>query len=140
MTDTFRSKIDGWLLLTLAAALLLPMLAPALMLMNGVAIPRSAALIFAGTVILTACLPLWIIFGTSYRIEGGTLRIRSGPIRWNIPVNSITAVGPSRSWLAGPALSLDRLEISHGAGARIMVSPEDQAGFIAALRRSGAPV
>ena len=71
---------------------------------------------------------------TYYQIEGDTLTIRSGLIRWRVPIREITSVTPSRSPASSPALSLDRLRIAYGSSKSILVSPEDRDRFVAALR------
>ena len=72
------------------------------------------------------------------RIEDGELLIRSGPMRWRIPVQDIRRIEASRSWLSSPALSLDRLRIHHcratGRMRQVLVSPRDRQGFVQALQ------
>jgi len=74
-----------------------------------------------------------ILRSTYYRIDGGTLVIRSSVFSWRVPVADIRSITPTRSALSSPALSLDRLRIDYGRKA-IMVSPEDPKRFIEALR------
>jgi hypothetical protein len=59
--------------------------------------------------------------------------VRSGPLRARLPIASIRRISRSSTLLAGPALSLRRLEVDHGKYDTAIVSPHDQAGFIAAL-------
>ena len=75
----------------------------------------------------------WFFRSTYYQIDGGTLLIRSGLIRWRVPIREITSVTPTRSPASSPALSLDRLRIDYGRKA-ILISPEDRERFIAMLR------
>ena len=102
--------------------------------------PALANVALAGGIFLLAvALPLWLLLGTFYRIDDEHLRIRSGPFRWTIRLRDITSVRPSRSPISSPALSLDRLEITYGAGQRILVSPRDHGAFIAAIGQAHEP-
>ena len=81
-----------------------------------------------------ACFLLWILYGTSYAFSPGGLHIRSGPFGILVPLAQIDSVVPSRNVLSSPACSLDRLLISYRQGRRkVLVSPEDKAGFLQAL-------
>lgn len=88
-------------------------------------------------VVIVVTLLLFTIFkSTYYVIAGDTLRIVSGPFKWNIPVADIVGVTPSRNPLSSPALSMDRLKISYGKRKFVLVSPEDKAGFIRAVEQA----
>jgi hypothetical protein len=131
MTQRFRSGID------------------AKSVAMGVGVPMSLALVFIangllfGAPLWWALLPLmlavavfvWLLASTSYAFEGTTLRVRSGPFRWRIPLEQIFAVGETDSVRSAPAMSMDRLEIRFADGDRMLVSPRDKAGFLAELRR-----
>lgn len=129
----FRSKIDTWLscVLVIAAAIALWAAAATVRQGSGTGLPVSIVVVLIGAV-----LPMWILLGTVYSIESGTLRIRSGPFSWRIPVASITSVEPSRSPVSSPALSLERLRVEYGAGKSILVSPVDRQAFIAAIEHA----
>ena len=75
----------------------------------------------------------WLFRTTYYVIEGDTLVIRSGLIRWRVPIREITSVTPTRNAMSSPALSLDRLRIAYGSK-WILVSPENRERFVAMLR------
>ena len=64
-----------------------------------------------------------------------TLRVVSGPLTWQVPVDEITRVRDSRSVLSSSALSIDRLKISYNRYDELLISPRDKAGFIVALQR-----
>src|ERR1051326_3486295 len=106
----FKSKVDSWL----------------------------AAVVFGIVIAVIIAFNTWLFRNTDYRIENETLHIRSAFIRWNVPIRDIVSVVPTRSALSSPALSLDRLQITwrkSGGEGIILVSPEDQRGFLEALRR-----
>ena len=77
-----------------------------------------------------------IFRNTYYEIVGTELLVRSGPLKWTIPVAEIQDITPSRNILSAPALSLDRLKIRFGKRAFILVSPEDKDGFLRAIREA----
>ena len=130
---TFASKVDAWLAALLLGSVLLVIVAVASAWPRA-ASPAMAAVLIA-TLVLGAGLPLWIVAATGYRVEGGDLLIRSGPMRWRIAVDDIRKIEPSRSWLSSPALSLDRLCIHHGRAGRVLVSPRHKDAFVQALLR-----
>jgi len=86
------------------------------------------------TVALAAVLVEWVMFSTYYEIDDAALLVRSGPFRWRIPLQEIVAVRELNSLRSGPALSMDRLEVSY-SGRRLLISPADKAGFLAELQR-----
>ena len=92
-------------------------------------------IVLAGVVMLAIlALMLWIVLDTSYLLTPTTLTIRSGPFRWSVPCDRIRRVRRSRTLLAGPALSLRRLEVDYGKYDTAIISPSDIDGFIEALR------
>jgi hypothetical protein len=129
MTTVFRSKIDGQLK---AVGLIMPCVA----LIALGASPRVAALwVPAIATVLIALIVVWVVLSTYYEFEPEALVAHSGPFSWRIPFKEISAVRPSTSVRSGPALSMDRLEVTYRNGRALLISPEDQAAFLAALRR-----
>jgi hypothetical protein len=123
----FRSKIDVWLGGVLLLGLLVSGAAAiGLLLQEGFA---SLAIL----PLLTTGLPLWLLIDTWYGVTDTELIVHCGPFVTSVPIARIRAIRPTRSVLSAPALSLDRLEISHAGGA-VVVSPADKADFIRALR------
>ncbi|MBH1966520.1 MAG: PH domain-containing protein [Comamonadaceae bacterium] len=106
--------------------------------------PRIASLpgqlVLGATLVLGAGLPIWLLVSTVYRVDEAELKIQSGPLRWKIPLQSIRAVEPSRSWWSSPALSLDRLCIHHGRMSQTLVSPRQKLEFIQALKQRNARI
>lgn len=92
--------------------------------------------VLVAAVAVAVILLLFAVFrGTCYTVTEQELRIVSGPFRWTIPVDEITAIDPSRNPLSSPALSLDRLKISYGKRKFVFISPSDKAGFMRAMER-----
>ena len=126
----FRSAVDTWFYLL---TLVLPGTIFLFVVMS-IGIANSAAMaVIAGSAILVFGLPIWLLLSTYYVVEAGTLKVRSGPFSWSIPLSEIKSVKPSHSVLSSPALSLHRLEIRYGRGQTILVSPKDIGGFQSAI-------
>ena len=128
----FRSKVDGWFIpmMVISAVGLIVAL-------GGVMLsPMSWFLRVITTVVIVAIMYLLVAISrnTYYEIVGTDLLVRSGPLKWTIPVANIQEITPSRNILSAPALSLDRLKIRFGKRAFILVSPEDKNGFLRAIR------
>lgn len=133
MTTVYRSRVDIWLLFLLA-------------LVIGVSLYTCVELIAAGTsgfwwiLVITVgagiVLPLWLLLGTRYTLQPDQLTVRSGPLKWRIPVADISAITPTRSTMSSPALSRDRLRIDYGPGRWVMVSPRDKQRFIKDVERA----
>lgn len=129
---TFKSAIDTWFYVL---ALGLPVVLIGTILASLEVHDLPAILVIAVVALISLGLPVWLMLSTRYVIQDGTLRVRSGPFRWTIPLREIRSVEPSRSVLSSPALSLDRLKIRYGAGRSLLVSPRDVEGFRQALGR-----
>lgn len=129
---SFPSAVDGWLW-GIAVGLPLAGLTWAFIeaIVGGSA--SVGVILLIGLSVLVLCLPIWMLVDTRYIVTEQTLRIRSGPQRIDIPRADIREVRPSRSWLAAPALSLDRLEVRYGQYRSVLVSPRDREGFLEAL-------
>jgi len=133
METRFSSKVDSWLVpvMVLAMAGLLAALIGVLVTPNPWPVRALVAAVSVAVVLL-----LFAVFrGTHYTITEQELRIVSGPFRWTVPIDEITAIAPSRNPLSSPALSLDRLKISYGKRKFVLISPSDKAGFMRAMER-----
>ncbi len=129
----FRSAVAPWFYLL---AIVLPVAVIAYVVMNMESADPVATLTIGILAIVTVSsvgLPIWLLLSTYYLVEGGTLRIRSGPMNVSISLGDIQSVTPSRSMLSAPALSLKRLKIVYGRGKTILVSPKDVEGFKSAI-------
>ena len=132
----FRSKVDSWFRVVIVFVI-----ATELGVIVGAAVsvrdPLTTTGIILGSLAVLALL-LSVLLNTSYTVDRGVLRARSGPLCWKVPVDQIQSVEMTRSPLSSPALSLDRLRIRYGKGRFILVSPADKAGFLRAIGRDGA--
>lgn len=100
--------------------------------------PLEALLGFA---ICTVCgvAPMSFLYQTIYTITESELKLRSGPIRIDVPLHSVRGIqDPPRSRWRGIAFGMsNRTSIMveyEGAMGGARISPEDKAGFIEALR------
>jgi hypothetical protein len=126
----FKSAVDNWFYF---CALVLP-----LGILLAVVMAMGSMSTFEGFIVFLAAvlslgLPFWLVFGTWYEVGSEVLTIRSGPFRWTIPISSIRSIEASRSLIASPALSLNRLRVRYGNRKSILVSPRDVQGFKRAL-------
>ena len=130
MNTVFRSKVD---LKLKAIALLLPCavfvaIASNLWQPGMLWLPVSLAA-------LAAVLVEWVVFSTYYEFHDAALVAHAGPFHWRVPLTEIAAVSESNSVRSGPALSMDRLEVTYRDGRRLLISPADKPGFLAELHR-----
>lgn len=122
---TYKSKIDLWLLILLVAAFGGPLV------YMTVREPR-----WFGPVIWLP-FTLFVIYSVTairYVIAGDTLLIRSIGFRSAVPVRAIRRIEETRSILASPAASLDRLEIVYNKYDSVLISPRDKYAFIDDLK------
>jgi hypothetical protein len=89
--------------------------------------------------VLGVCLPLSLLFFTTYRINDALVTIRSGFFVWNIPVHTILKVEATNDPASGPALSLDRIRIAYGPAKSVVVSPFRKDDFLRDLYNLGVP-
>lgn len=134
----FKSKI-GWNILipTLALVLVVGFLP---IFQDDVS--TASVLVAFAMVLMAGIIILPPFINTTYTITAqGVLEIRSSFwYRQSIPIQDITKIKPSSSWLASPAPSLDRLAIHHGKFSMTLVSPEDKIGFIEALKSHNSSI
>lgn len=128
MTRWFHSKVDWWLGLILLAA-------PVVVVIGALtAPPHQRVVAYLGTAVLAAVY-LGLVFPMRYGITDAHLIVRYGLVRQRIALADIISVEPTRSPLSSPALSLDRLRITFGAGMfkKVLISPADKVQFLVDL-------
>ncbi|MGY0692348.1 PH domain-containing protein [Virgibacillus sp. FSP13] len=119
----FPSKKDTWLALIIWGVTIL---------MGWQMITYKSVVIYI-IGLLTIALLLWLWFGTGYKIEEGLIKIKSGPFRSKVKIEEIKRLNATKTPLAGPALSIDRIEILHRKYDVAIVSPKNAADFIRIL-------
>ena len=134
--QTFRSKVDAWLILVVAGGLGAMWLAPVRRIWAGRTID---ALDIIGPFLATAFI-MWVFGSTYYVITADSLIVRAGPIRRTVSLRSVQRLRATHNPRSSPALSLDRIEVTYGSR-RILISPEDKREFVnAVMKRSPAVV
>lgn len=130
MTVLFLSKIDGKFKVV---GLIMPCVALVAMATG----PRVAVFLWmpALAALAVALIVAWVVLSTYYEFEAEDLVVHSGPFSWRVPLQQISSVRESNSMRSGPALSMDRLEITYRNGRALLISPEDKTGFLATLHR-----
>jgi hypothetical protein len=107
--STYPSRVDPWVavLLVLTAAVSLVAVWALLSAVDriGIVVGGLTLAVLLGTAL--------VVYPVSYTIGERELVIRSGVWRIRVPLDSIIRVQPSRTLLASPALSLDRLAIEY---------------------------
>ncbi|WP_108127557.1 PH domain-containing protein [Saccharospirillum mangrovi] len=120
---SYRSKVDLWLVLLLAAAAIFSL----------VSLVPTLGLVLAFLLeLLVAAVLLMLLWPCEYRLEPDRLNIRSGLLNWRIRYPEILSAEPSFDLTAAPALSVQRVKI-RTTGRTFLVSPVDRDGFIDAL-------
>jgi hypothetical protein len=130
MEKKFSSAVDWWYYGIIAFTV-------AVLAGTWISLPNTldsvSIAVFIASAVFALGLPLWMLFSTYYLISGLQLIIRSGPFKWKVNISTIQSITPTRSPLSSPALSLNRLEIKHGSGRIVLVSPANHEQFIEAL-------
>ena len=116
----FKSKKDVWLSVLIWGVIIL---------MFFIMITEQNIVVYIVGILNNALL-LWIWFGTSYRIDDEALIVRSGPFISTIDIKTIKKLKATKTLLAGPALSLDRIEIQYKTYDTVIVSPKDKNEFV----------
>ena len=133
----FESKKDWWLLAIVWVSLAF---GPALILVMGF-VDWPGWPTYLGTMglcLLGPAIMFVLAYPIRYTLTGDTLLIRSGMVlRWRIPISGIEGIEPSRTILASPAWSLDRIRITYrdtSAGKQEMfISPKNRELFYEAI-------
>ena len=127
----YYSKKDRWMV-TLFWVVVCGMVGAAFVLAGSQELPTVLRIALPVMLVLAADVMLWTLYGTRYVLTDTDLRVRSGPFRMSIPYAEIQQVSPSRSALAAPACSLDRLLITGGRFSTfgLLISPERKLEFL----------
>jgi hypothetical protein len=137
MAQRFPSRRDGWITAVLMGSAILDFAIIAWAL-GQLGTKATIAWLTIAAVFPVALLTLWLLYGTYYEVSRSELLVRAGPFRWRIPLASIRGAERTQSPLYAPALSLDRIRISYEGGRELLVSPDDQRAFLAAIGQTAA--
>jgi hypothetical protein len=136
MNKVYRSKVDTWLGAILGGVPFASVFA-AWQLVHAPVFGRW--IVAVPILLLGVCLPLSLLFFTTYRITDASLRIRSGFFTWEIPIQAISKAESTNDPVSSPALSLDRIRIEYGHTKSVVISPVNKTDFLRDLRQLGVP-
>ena len=72
---------------------------------------------------------LWLWFKTGYTIEPDHIKIQYGPFTKRIKISDIHRMSETKNPFAGPALSMDKIQINYAAFESIQISPRNKNEF-----------
>lgn len=126
-TRTYRSRVDWWLGLLLVAVPVISVGTAVLLTLSG-----DAGEAVIGWLVVLGLIGMYVgvVWPLRYELTDGELVVRFGLMRTRVPYARIRGVVPSRSVLAAPALSLDRLALDIGQALPLTISPDDRDGFL----------
>lgn len=131
----YYSKQDLWLGSLVVATTLLPlMLGGWLVVFSKGDWQKGRELIIAG--IITAIAVLLLTYPLYYKILSSELIVRCGLRHWQIPLNLIAEVTPTRNPLSTPTWSLDRLQVDYERQDKnhfVLISPIGKTEFMRQL-------
>lgn len=97
----------------------------------GTGAPVAPGLLIASVVTLGGL--AYLAAATSYTLTADALVVRCGPLRTTVPLADIQTLRASRSLLAAPALSLNRIEVVASPGPWVLISPVERPRFLREL-------
>jgi hypothetical protein len=132
----YRSKVDTWVVILFGATIAFVAWA----IFSEWKAGQESLLFVLIPLALGAGLPIWTLLGTHYTLDDATLKVRSGPLRWTVPLKGISKVEQTRTLASSPALSLDRIAITYDRFSQVVISPHDREAFLSDLehRRQAA--
>ena len=128
----FPSKIDWWLI---ALPIVAVAAAPMVIVMKGKPGQVTGATFIPLAISLVVPIGIFasMFSSTVYVVSGNDLRIKCGPIKLVVPIDSISRIRGCRNPASAPALSLSRLEIHYGRFNEVLISPKDRQAFLRAI-------
>ena len=135
MDPDFPSKRDGWIVAVIWSSIFVQLLATRLMF--SAPGPLAFRIAFVAILVAPAAFMLWVTYGTGYTVSATEIHARCGPFHYRIPLATLATITPSNDIRSSPAVSLDRLRVAwrdaSGRERELLISPADQAGFLAAV-------
>ena len=129
METTYSSKMDAWIVFVVGLSALVLMATAVSFWMQP--INWGTRLMLSGLFAIQSLVTVDLLLRTNYRLNDSQLHIRCGLLRWRVPYATIQSVRTGRTWVSGPALSLDRLIVSCSDRVLPMIiSPVDQRRFL----------
>ncbi|MFY9620774.1 MAG: PH domain-containing protein [Pyrinomonadaceae bacterium] len=127
----YQTRVDTWIVVLLTGAVALPIAIAAVSYVRMGTTPAVwLPLLIAALIIVII---LIVAVPTHYEVTMDRLLVRSGLLRWEVPLAEIESVTPTSNPLSSPAWSLERLEVKwKGAGSpqSLMISPQRTDEFL----------
>ncbi len=130
-SKVYPARVDWWLWLILIGSTVGLILWGVFMWQSNL----SGALILIGVGVFDSILFGVLMFPCYYAIEEPNILIRSGVLRFRVPIDGIESLACTMNPLSAPAPSLKRIEIRMKNGKFYLVSPTDREGFIRDVSR-----
>jgi hypothetical protein len=136
---TYRARKDLWITGVIVTATLLMSIAGMVLYVVAVFENEMFMLIPAGMLLASSAAILWAFASTTYAIEPPHLLIRSGPLRFRLPLEDLEELRFIEAWNA-PGWSLGWSQDKVGIRCRgrlfwYWISPEEREAFLRELRR-----
>lgn len=126
MVTKYPSKVSYGLLLFIFAVFYGPILAE--LIGNGYGSAMLGVALFLTPIF---GLVVHMLFSTTYTIEHEKLHVRCGFFSYKpIAITDIKKIAPTKTFIASPAPSFDRIEIRYGKFDSVVISPKDQTAFV----------
>jgi len=126
----YRTKIDTWIVVVLVVSVGIPI---AIGIFGYVRVGAGLAWLPLSIAVLVVIIICVVAVPTTYEVTQDQLVIRSGVLRWLVPLAEIVSITPTSKPLSGPAWSLDRLEVKltqAGRSSSILISPQRTEDFL----------
>ena len=134
----YKSKKGILMMIIIWGSVIATLGAGLIFLVTGIPDNISPNIILGISLLITGFILLLIYFlfilPIKYIITNLELIVKSGILRWKIPLASIKEICPTRNPLSSPALSFDRLSILYGRHQIILISPENREDFLNELK------
>ncbi|MGI9471558.1 MAG: PH domain-containing protein [Rubripirellula sp.] len=127
----YPSAVDSWIG---AMLLLTPICAAAIGIYLLVEGRASDAMILFFTGAVAAVVTIAFTLPCRYTLLDDTLSVRCGLLCYQIPLDTIESVEPSRTMISGPALSMKRVVVKTNRRSYVL-SPKDRDQFVSDLSR-----
>ncbi|MHA7136629.1 PH domain-containing protein [Rossellomorea arthrocnemi] len=85
------------------------------------------------TLMIPGMISLFMWFRTGYKIINEKIIILYGPLKFKVNIHDIQRLHYMKSPFVGPALSVDRIGITHSKSKFVTISPKDKERFIEEL-------
>ena len=128
----FNSRKDRWVYILIFGSIAVMVIPVLPLLSEGFSLTAALLTLF---VLSISALLLWLIYGTYYFIEEGFVKYRSGPLKGEIPIDSIHTLEKGKTLWVGyrPATATKGVIIRYNKYDEIYFSPDSNDQFVEEL-------